>query len=50
MNIGTKLFKFLASLIMDKFYGSVKIKFENGKITHIEKDTHQVFEYRNLPE
>lgn len=45
-----KLFKFLKKLFSDKFYGSVIIKFENGKATHIEVNSTQKWQYKDLPE
>lgn len=45
-----KLIKFLLKLYSDKFYGSVIIKFENGKATHIETTTVHKWEYKNLPD
>ena len=50
MKVGEKLFRFLARLILDKFYGTVTIRFESGKVTHVEAETRRVWEYRNLPE
>jgi len=46
---GEKLFKFLARLILDRFYGSVTIKFEHGKVTHVETETRRMWEYGSLP-
>jgi len=36
---GEKLFKFLASVILRGLYGTVIIRFEAGKVTHIEAET-----------
>ena len=49
MKAGEKLFHFLARLILDKFYGSVTIRFECGKVTHVETETRRSWEYKNLP-
>lgn len=49
MNTGERLFKFLAGLVLEKFYGSVTIKFEGGKVTHVETETRRRWEYRELP-
>lgn len=49
MRAGEKLFKFLAGLILDKFYGSVTIRFENGKVTHVETETRRMWQYKDLP-
>ena len=46
---GEKLFKFLASLILRKFYGTVIIRFEAGKVTHVETETRRMWEYEDLP-
>ena len=50
MSKGEKLFRFLASLILREFYGTVTIRFEAGKVTHVEIETRQRWEYRDLPE
>jgi hypothetical protein len=50
MKQGEKLFRFLAGLIMEKFYGSVTIRFEAGKVTHVETQTGRKWEYSDLPE
>jgi hypothetical protein len=47
---GQKLFKFLASLILRKFYGTVTIRIEAGKVTHIETETRRMWQYNDLPE
>ena len=49
MKKGEKLFRFLASLILREFYGTVTIRFESGKVTHVETQTRQIWEYRDLP-
>ena len=50
MKVGEKLFHFLARLILDKFYGSVTIRFESGKVTHVETETRRMWQYRDLPD
>jgi len=50
MKTGEKLFHFLARLVMEKFYGSVTIKFEGGKVTHVETETRRLWQYKDLPE
>ena len=47
--VGEKLFKFLARLILERFYGSVTIKFEAGKVTHVETETRRAWAYKDLP-
>jgi len=46
---GEKLFRFLASLMMRDFYGSVTIRFEGGKVTHVETATRRMWVYQELP-
>jgi len=50
MKTGEKIFHFLARLILAKFYGSVIIRFESGKVTHVETQTRRTWEYRDLPQ
>jgi len=50
MNKGEKLFRFLASLILREFYGTVTIRFEAGKVTHVEADTRRTWQYKDLSE
>ena len=50
MKTGEKLFHFLAKLILDRFYGTVTIRFESGKVTHVETETRRMWKYRDLPE
>jgi len=45
-----KLIRFLKGLNSENFFGSVTIKFENGKATHVELNSTRKWEYRNLPE
>jgi len=49
MSKGERLFKFLASLVMRGFYGTVTIRFESGKVTHVTTETAQTWEYQDLP-
>ena len=50
MRTGEKLFKFLASLMLQGFYGTVIIRFESGKATHVETETRRMWQYGDLPE
>jgi len=50
MSKGEKLFRFLAALMLDKFYGTVTIRFESGKVTHVETETRRMWQYRDLPD
>ena len=45
-----KLFRFLKKLFSEKFYGSVIIKFENGKATHVEMNSTRKWEYKDIPD
>ncbi len=47
---GEKLFRFLASLMLRKFYGSVIIRLEAGKVMHVEAHTRRMWKYNDLPE
>ena len=49
VRVGEKLLKFLAGLILDRFYGSVAIKLEAGKVTHVETETKRAWQYKDLP-
>lgn len=50
LKAGEKLFRFLAGLLLEKFYGTVTIRFEAGKVTHVEAETRRMWPYRDLPE
>lgn len=47
---GEKLLKFLAKLMLVGFYGTVTIRFQSGKVTHVETHTRRMWEYKDLPE
>ena len=47
---GEKLLKFLASLTLQKFYGTVTIRFESGKVTHVETEMRRTWRYQDLPD
>ena len=49
MKTGEKLFHFLAGLILAKFYGSVTIRFECGKVTHVETESRRAWQYKDIP-
>ena len=49
MKTGEKLFHFLAGLVLAKFYGSVTIRFECGKVTHVETESRRGWRYKELP-
>ena len=49
MKTGEKLFPFLRSLALDRFFGTVTIKFEHGKVTHVEAETRRAWQYKDLP-
>ena len=46
---GEKLFRFLAGLLLEKFYGTVTIRFEAGKVTHVETGARRLWQYKDLP-
>ena len=46
---GEKLFRFLVRLILEKFYGTVTIRFESGKVTHVEAERRRMWQYKDLP-
>ena len=46
---GEKLLKFLASLMLREFHGTVTIRMEAGKVTHVETETRRIWEYKDLP-
>lgn len=50
MKTGEKLFTFLRRLALDRFFGSVTIKFEHGKVTHVETETRRMWKYKDLPD
>ena len=49
MKVGEKLFPFLRRLALDRFFGTVTIKFEHGKVTHVETETKRHWQYKDLP-
>jgi hypothetical protein len=49
MKASEKLFHFLAGLVLEKFYGTATIRFEAGKVTHVETETRRAWQYQNLP-
>ena len=47
---GEKLFRFVGSFMLDKFYGAVTIRFEAGKVTHVETESRRMWRYKDLPQ
>jgi len=47
---GERLFRMLAGLMLDRFYGTVTIRMESGKVTHVETETRRVWRYQDLPQ
>ncbi len=45
-----KLFRFLAGLMLRRFFGTVTIRFEAGKVTHVSTEATQTWAYKDLPE
>jgi len=50
MKTGEKLFHFLAGLVLERFYGTVTIRFEAGKVTHVETESRRMWQYKDLPD
>ncbi len=46
---GEGLLKFLASLTLQRFCGTVTMRLESGKATHVETETRRMWEHRDLP-
>jgi len=49
MSKGERLFKFLASLVMRGFYGSVIIALESPKVMHLETETRRTWRCHDRP-
>ena len=47
---GEKLFRFLADLMLRDFHGIVTIRFEAGKVEHVETETQRTWRCGDLPE
>ena len=47
---GGKLPGLLASLILREFYGMVTIRFEAGKVTHVETETRRTWQCTEPPD
>jgi hypothetical protein len=47
---GEKLSRFPADLMLARFYGTATIRFEAGKVTHVEAETRRTWEYKDLPQ
>ena len=47
---GEELLRFLGSLMVRDFYGTVTIRFEAGMVTHVETQTRRTCEYGDLPD
>jgi len=43
-----RLFEFLKKFFAEKFYGTISIKFECGKVTHVEIQSKRVLSYQDL--
>ena len=46
---GDRLFKFLAGLMVRRFHGTITIRFQEGKATHVTAESRRTWEYRHLP-
>jgi len=49
VKIGGRLLQFVHGVALDRFLGTVTIKFEHGKVTHVETDTRRHWQYNDLP-
>jgi hypothetical protein len=47
---GKKPFRFIAGLMLDRFYGTVTMRFESANVTHVETETRRTWQYKGLPE
>jgi hypothetical protein len=43
-----KLFRFPARLMLRRFYGTAIIRFEAGKVTHVQTETRRMWRHRDL--
>jgi argininosuccinate synthase len=46
---GEKLLRFLVCPMQRDIYGTVTIRFESGKVTHVEMRNRRTWEYKALP-
>ena len=44
-----KVFRFLARLVLHQFYRTVTIRFDSGKVTHVEAEMRRSRGYERLP-
>jgi len=44
-----RLYKFLTRFFTPRFFGTVTITFENGKVAHVEVSTRRSWQYKDLP-
>lgn len=47
---GEKLFRFLSGLMLKRFCGTAIIRFEAGKVTHVEIESRRTWRYKELAE
>lgn len=47
---GERLFKSLAALMLRRFYGTLAVRLECGKVAHVTTETARTWECNNLPE
>ena len=45
-----KLFGFLRQFFQGRFFGTITIRFESGKVSHVTVETKQLLEYKELGE
>jgi hypothetical protein len=44
-----RLFEFLKKFFAEKFYGTITIRLECGKVTHVEVETRRAWAFKDLP-
>ena len=46
---GETPFRVLSSSVLQRSYGTVIIRSEGGKVTHVETETRRMWQYKDLP-
>ena len=49
MRVGGRLIALLTQLMQDRFHGSVTIRFEGGKVAHVDASVKKSWKYEDLP-
>ena len=45
-----KLFRFLRRFFSREFFGTITMRFESGKVTHVDVETKRSYRYRDILE